>query len=91
MVVTCNTVGFAALLTQLSQKGVKVERFNLGQQPMAFVQNPAVKALLDKDGVAALPLIFADGEVFLKGRYPTDAERGTLSNAALGQSAEVPS
>ena len=40
-------VSFAALLTQLSQKGVKVERFNLGQQPMAFVQNPTVKALLD--------------------------------------------
>ena len=40
-------VSFAALLTQWSQKGVKVERYNLAQQPMAFVQNPTVKALLD--------------------------------------------
>lgn len=84
-------VSFAALLTQLSQKGVKVERYNLGQQPMAFVQNPAVKALLDKEGVAALPLIFMDGEEFLKGRYLTDAEREALSRAALGESAEVAS
>jgi hypothetical protein len=84
-------VSFAALLTQLSQKGVKVERYNLGQQPMAFVQNPTVKALLDKEGVAALPLILLDGEIHLKGRYLTDAERVTFSRAALGESAEVAS
>jgi len=84
-------VSFAALLTQLSQKGVKVERYNLGQQPMAFVQNPAVKALLDTGGVAALPLIFVDGEVHLKGRYLTDTERETLSRAAPGERTEVPS
>jgi hypothetical protein len=82
-------VSFAALLTQLSQKGVKVERFNLGQQPMAFVQNTAVKALLDKEGVGVLPLIFVDGEVRVKGRYLTDAERETLSRTALGESAGV--
>ena len=84
-------VSFAALLTQLSQKGVKVERYNLGQQPMAFVQNPVVKALLDKEGVAALPLIFVDGKVHLKGRYLTGTERETLSLAALGASAGVSS
>ena len=72
-------VSFAALLTQLSQKGVKVERYNLGQQPMAFVQNPTVKALLDKEGVAALPLILIGGEVHLKGRYLTSEERATFS------------
>ena len=82
-------VSFAALLTQLSQKGVKVERYNLGQQPMAFAQNPAVKALLDKEGVAALPLILVDGEVHLKGRYLTDAERVTFSRAVLGEGAAV--
>ena len=79
-------VSFAALLTQMSQKGVKVERYNLGQQPMAFVQNPEVKALLDKEGVEVLPLIFVDGQLRLKGRYLTDVER-----AALGESAEVAS
>lgn len=79
-------VSFAALLTQLAQRGVKVERYNLGQQPMAFVQNAAVKALLDKDGVGALPIIFVDGEIHLKGRYLTDTER-----AALGESAKASS
>ena len=84
-------VSFAALLTQMSQKGVKVERYNLGQQPMAFVQNTAVKALLDNEGVDALPLIFLDGKVHVKGRYLTDREREAFSRAALGESAEVPS
>jgi sulfur carrier protein ThiS len=84
-------VRFAALLTQLSQKGVKVERYNMGQQPMAFVQNPTVKALLDKESTEALPLILLDGEVYLKGRYLTDEERVTFSHAALGEDAEVAS
>ena len=84
-------VSFAALLTGLVQKGAKVERYNLGQQPMAFVQNPTVKALLEKEGVAALPLILLDGEVHLKGRYLTDAERATFSRDVLGESAEVSS
>ena len=84
-------VSFAALLTQLSQKGVKVERYNLGQQPMAFAQNPAVKALIEKEGVAALPLILVDGELHLKGRYPTDEERVRFSRAVVGAGAAVSS
>lgn len=84
-------VSFAAMLSELGQKGVKVERYNMGQQPMAFVQNPTVKALLDKESTEALPLILIDGEVYLKGRYLTDAERVTFSHAALGAGAEVTS
>lgn len=68
-------VSFAAHLKQLAEAGVQVERYNLGQQPMAFVQNPAVKSLLDQEGVESLPVIFWDGAVQLKGRYPTAAER----------------
>ena len=52
---------FAGFLVHLAGAGVKVERFNLAQQPLAFVQNPAVKALLDQGGVAVLPAIFIDG------------------------------
>ncbi len=83
-------VSFAALLAELIRKGVKVERYNLGQQPMAFVQNPAVKALLDQEGLAALPLIFVDGEVHLKGRYLTDQERETLSLALTARAGVSP-
>jgi hypothetical protein len=84
-------VSFAALLTQLSQKGVKVERYNMGQQPMAFVQNPTVKALLDKESTEALPLILLDGAVYLKGRYLTDEERVGFSRAVLSENGEAAS
>ena len=83
-------VNFAAMLSQLGTHGIKIERYNLGQQPMAFVQNAAVKALLDKEGAETLPLIFWDGEVHLKGRYPTKDERPGWFQAALG-SGEVAS
>ncbi len=65
---------FAGLLAQLGSAGVRIERFNLAQQPLAFVQNAAVKALLDQEGTAALPAIFIDGNLALKGAYP-DAEQ----------------
>jgi len=84
-------VNFAAMLAQLGTHGVKVERYNLGQQPMAFVENVAVKALLDKEGAEALPLIFLDREIYLKGRYPTADERPVFFKTAVGEDAKVAS
>ncbi|MDA9830638.1 arsenite efflux transporter metallochaperone ArsD [Akkermansiaceae bacterium] len=78
-------VNFAAMLSQLATRGIKIERFNLGNQPMAFAGNPRVKALLEKEGTEALPVIFWDGEVHLKGRYPTKEERPAWIRAALGK------
>ena len=60
----------ARFLHQLQEHGVKVERYNLSQQPMAFVQNAEVKAHLQFEGVEALPLIFIDGQLALKSSYP---------------------
>ena len=77
-------VSFAALLAQLATQGVTIERYNLAKQPMAFVQNPAVKALLEQDGTESLPLTFWDGEVKLKGRYPTQLERMSWFLAGRG-------
>ena len=84
-------VNFAAALAQLGTHGLKVSRYNLGQQPMAFAENARVKALLDKEGTEVLPLIFLDGEVYLKGRYPTAEERPVFFRAALGQIEKVAS
>ncbi|MSU33132.1 MAG: arsenite efflux transporter metallochaperone ArsD [Pedosphaera sp.] len=75
-------VNYAALLNGLGRKGVTIYRYNLGQQPMAFVQHPLVKALLDVDGVEVLPVVLVDGAVYLKGRYPTAAENEALLKSA---------
>jgi Arsenical resistance operon protein ArsD len=85
-----NLVSFASLLQQLKDRGVHVERFNLGQEPIAFVQNPAVRQLLDQEGVEQLPALFWDGALLLKGRYPNETERGEWLNAAP-PSEKVPS
>jgi hypothetical protein len=52
---------------------------------MAFANNTAVKELLQSEGTAALPVIFWDGEIHLKGRYPTKEERRGWIRAALGK------
>ena len=67
-------VSFSADVEWARQNGAQIERFNLAHQPMAFADNPAVKAFLVRSGQEALPLILVDGEVALAGRYPSRAE-----------------
>lgn len=83
-------VNFASTLSQLKGLGISIERYNLTQQPLAFAQNPAVKAALESDGTEALPLIFLDGTIYLKGRYPSRDERPVFFRTALGITAESP-
>ena len=63
-------VDFSADVDWAKQQGADIERFNLSQQPMAFVENAQVKALLERSGEQALPITLVDGEVALAGRYP---------------------
>lgn len=77
-------VQFAALLTQLKERGVKVDRHNLAQDPMAFARDARIRQVLEKDGPEALPVIFLDGEEYLRGRYPDHDERATLIRALAG-------
>ena len=67
-------VRFSADVDWAKQNGAQIERFNLAQQPLAFAENPVVKAFLERSGAEALPLILVDGEVALAGRYPNRAE-----------------
>ena len=82
-------VNFAAMLSQLASKGVRIERYNLGQQPLAFAQNAAVRAVLESDGADVLPLIYLDGTLWMKGRYPVRDERSAFFRAALGVEEEA--
>ena len=81
-------VRFAADLAWLRESGVSVERFNLSQEPGAFAGNEAVKRSLEVEGEAALPLIFKDGQVASKGKYPESRQQllGWLGEEELGQS-----
>jgi hypothetical protein len=56
------------------QDGVTVERYNLGQQPQAFVANDQVKRLLADGGDKRLPFIFINDELAFTTRYPSRDE-----------------
>jgi AhpD family alkylhydroperoxidase len=73
-------VRFAADVKWLQERGAQVQRFNLSQNPAAFVENDLVKTALTEKGEAALPLLLVDGRVLASGHYP---EREPLM-AALG-------
>ena len=62
---------FAADLDWLRAQGLSVERFNLAQQPEAFVQNAEVHRLLNAKGVDCLPLTFVDGTLVEESDYPS--------------------
>lgn len=61
---------FAADLQWLQSQGHRVERFNLAQQPAAFVQNREVHQLLSTQGTDCLPLILVDGHLVSRRGYP---------------------
>lgn len=63
-------VDFATDVDWLKKQGANIRRFNLGQEPMEFVNNSKAKAFLETAGSGSLPLILLNGEVVLTGRYP---------------------
>lgn len=71
-------VRFAADLDWLGRQGVRVERFNLMQQPGAFAGTPAVSQALHR-GLDVLPMVLADDRVAVEGVYPS---RETLAALA---------
>ncbi len=69
-----NLVNFAADLDWLKSVGIDVTRINISNEPMAFVENAKVKAVLDSDGVDGLPVVLVNGETRSKGCFPDRAE-----------------
>ena len=68
---------FAADLAWLKEQGVAVERYNLSQQPQAFVADAEVKEAIRHNPETVLPLIKVDGRIVSRGAYPS---RELLSN-----------
>ena len=69
-------VRFAADLDWLAGQGVAVSRFNLAQEPGAFVEDPTVKKALDALGNQALPMLVAGEEMLSTGVYPSREQLG---------------
>ncbi len=67
-------IEFASTLKILTASGIAVERYNLAQEPQAFVENPKVKQLLTEKGQEGLPFVFIDDELKWFGAIPASDE-----------------
>jgi len=74
---------FSADLAWLSQQGVEVRRFNLAQNPGAFVEHAAVKAALEARGNDCLPLVLVDERVAVEGAYPSRETLAALTSVVV--------
>jgi len=80
-------VDFAADVDWAKARGAEIERFNLAQQPMAFAENAAVRAYLERSGADVLPLILVDGAVAIAGRYPGRSELARWAGVSFAAAA----
>lgn len=62
---------FAADLDWLKHQGHQVERYNLAQQPRAFIENKAIHQLLSTVGTDCLPVVVVDGSIVSHAVYPS--------------------
>lgn len=76
---------FAADLDWLRAQGHQVERFNLAQQPQAFIENQSIHQVLSTEGTDALPVVVIDGQIVSRNVYPT---RDTLAGWVNGSPAK---
>jgi arsenite methyltransferase len=62
---------FAADLDWLKTQGHSVERYNLAQQPQAFIENQSIHHLLSTAGTECLPVVIIDGDIVSQSVYPS--------------------
>lgn len=63
-------VDFANDVKWLESQGVTVERYNLGQDPIAFKQEPEVISKIQIEGTEILPIFKLNGKIISQGDYP---------------------
>jgi arsenical resistance operon trans-acting repressor ArsD len=66
-------VAFAADLKWAGEQGVTIKRYNLGQEPQAFMANAAVVKEIEA-GMDRLPIIAVDGRIVSTGVYLTRSQ-----------------
>ena len=73
-------VQFASDLEWIKAQGVALHRFNLAQNPNAFVEEALVSKMLSEKGEDVLPVILLNGQVAFHSRYPDRSELADILN-----------
>jgi hypothetical protein len=76
----------STIINVLEAEGKKIVRYNLANEPQAFVDNQLVNDILISGGIESLPITIVDGEIKQIGSYPSNTEleiwTGKRSNAS---------
>ena len=75
---------FAADLKWVEERGVSVQRHNLGQEPQAFAANPAIVREMEA-GMDRLPIMVVDGNIVATGMYPSRQQLAQKLGIALDE------
>lgn len=70
-----NLIRITALMQEIKKvEGKMMVRYNLAQNPNAFVRNQAVSQLLQEKGTDCLPITVVDEQIVKSGGYPSTEE-----------------
>jgi hypothetical protein len=64
----------ATVIETLKHKGADISRFNLSNQPDAFVKNQLINEQLKQHGPEILPITLVDGQIVKTKDYPANEE-----------------
>ena len=67
-------IRISTVLNALKKNGVEVNRYNLSNAPMEFVNNKVINQYVDEKGPEGLPAVLLDNEIIITGRYPANDE-----------------
>lgn len=62
---------FSADLDWLKRQGMQVRRYNLSQEPTAFINQPDVARIVSETDGEGLPVVVLGGSVVSRGEYPS--------------------
>jgi hypothetical protein len=68
----------STVINNLKSNGIKIERYNLANNPQAFVDNQEINKMLNDNGVEILPVTMVNGRVVKSKAYPSNAELSKL-------------
>ncbi len=80
----------ASAVFSLEKQGFAIQRFNLANEPAAFVENAIVTQTLTDKGPEALPIVMLNGEIVKMASYPTNEEFSNWFGIAPEQLTEKP-
>ncbi len=68
------------MISELQNKGYRVERYQMTTHPQAFLSNPEVMRLVREKQLEILPIVIVRGKILTTGKYPTGLEINTILN-----------